>query len=122
MYWFTVVLVAAGIVDWLTDLPQAWRGVVLAGNLAFALYCLTRDALLPIFRGADDDTIALLVERMRPAFGSRLIASVQFVPGGGPSIGESVALTRAMITQTEQFAASVDFRQVVAVDRLLRPG
>lgn len=118
--WFVALLTAVALLDWWLDLPWGCRALLLAANLLLAAWCLLRYTVLPIARGGDDEAIALRVERMEPAFASRLIAAVQFDRPNALSPGESASIVKAMVRQTEQVAEAVDFRQVIEIEPMLK--
>jgi hypothetical protein len=74
----------------------------------------------PILYGPDDEQIALWVERERPEFATRLIASVQLAQSEAIPDGVSQSLVAAMIGQTEEMAAPVDFGAVIKLDQLVK--
>ena len=93
---------------------------MLALNLGIICYFVARHVFLPILHQPDDDTLALLVEKARPEFSSRLIASVQLTEPGGISTGESSDLVRALVEETESLARVIGFDQFVKTDQLKR--
>src|SRR5438309_1947847 len=73
-----LVLLGSGMaLDWWLDLAWGARAALLALNLGIVIYLIVRQVLHPIVHPPDDDALALLVEKARPEFCSRLIASVQ---------------------------------------------
>lgn len=109
-------------VDWWLELDWGVRLVLLLAQLGIAAFILFRMVLTPILRQPDDDELALLVEKARPQFRSRLIASLQLTrPGAIPS-GASPILVDAMVEETEAVAKPVDFNAVVPTDRLKKFG
>lgn len=121
--WFALILLGGILLDWFCDLSWLTRVVLLAGNLGVAGYALFRYGLQPLIWGPDDEDIALQVEHLEPAFATRLIAAVQF--GRAEELesqrsGGAVGLVRAMVAQTEQLAAGVDFGRVVRWESLIR--
>ncbi len=116
------LLALAMFLDWWLDLPWGARLVLLAAQLAVFGWILWQMILTPARRQPGDDELALLVERARPAFRSRLIASMQLTRPGAIPPGASAALVDAMVEETEAIAAPMDFHQVVATDRLKKLG
>jgi len=113
-----LALAATMLLDWLLDFPWLLRAVLLAGNLAALGYIVRREAIHPIARGTDEESLALLAERHNPSFATRLIAAVQFSQTEALPAGVSPALVGAMIRQTEEMAEPVDFTAMVPVQRL----
>jgi hypothetical protein len=73
-------------------------------------------------RRPDDDEVALMVEKARPTFRSRLIASLQLTRPGAIPPGSSAALVTALVAETQTLAHSVDFNAIVPTDRLKKFG
>ena len=118
-----VLLLGAGmLLDWWLDFPWSFRALVLGLDAALLGWWLVRYVLAPLVRQPDDDTFALMVEKGRPEFRSRLIASIQLTrPGAIPPQAAS-DLVRAMIGETEQMARPLDFTEVVSLDDLKKFG
>ena len=116
------LLALAMFIDWCFDLAWGVRLLLLLAQAALAGYILIRYVAAPLIRPPDEDELALMVERSRSVFRSRLIAAVQLTrPGAIPS-GASVGLVRALIEETEAIAAPMDFNAVVPTEKLKRLG
>src|SRR3954469_24974740 len=70
------LLALAMFVDWWLDLPWAARLVLLAAQLGALTYLLVRFVVRPLIRQPDEDELALMVEKARSVFRSRLIAAI----------------------------------------------
>lgn len=117
---FLTSLAVAALFDWLIGFPLWFRAIVLVAMAAGLGWILVHQLIRPIVFGPDDEQIALWVERERPEFATRLIASVQL---GQPDVipaGVSKSLVQAMVSQTEEMAGPVDFGSVIKVDRFLK--
>lgn len=112
------LLALAMFLDWWLDLPWAIRLLSLTGQLSVFGYLLVRYVAVPLLRQPDDDELALMMEKARPAFRTRLIAALQLARPGAVPPGASNALAYALVQDTETFAAPMDFRQIVPTDRL----
>jgi hypothetical protein len=117
---FVLLLAATMLLDFYPNLPFTARAALLTLTLATAGFALLYSVFGPLLYGPDDDRIALMVEDAEPAFGTRLIASVQLARPGAVPAGGSASLARALIAQTEALAEPMDFTRVVRTDRLLR--
>ncbi|MGF1632825.1 MAG: hypothetical protein ACFCVE_03155 [Phycisphaerae bacterium] len=117
-------LLVTCLLDWWLELPAWMRGLMLAGWLAGVGYVLVRHVVLPVRRGADDEQVALWVEKKTPGIASRLISTVQFTAQlttlGGMPAGMSGPMVRAMIEETEEMSRRIDFGSVVATDGLFK--
>jgi hypothetical protein len=118
--WFVGGLLACLLADWLFDLSWSARAVLFALNAATATFLLARQGIYPIVYGPDDEDIALEVEHMEPGFDTRLIAAVQFEQAGTLAPNEAPGLVRAMLAQTEELAAQINFNRVVRLDNMWR--
>jgi hypothetical protein len=120
------LLVAVGVellavvmfLDWWLDLPWGVRLFLLLGQLAILGYILARQVVLPLLRQPDEDSLALMVEKARPEFRTRLIASVQLSRPGSIPPGAAVSLVDALLVETKALSAPQDFRAIVPTDRL----
>lgn len=108
--------------DWWMDLPWSIRLVLLLAQAVVLVSILIRMVLLPLVRQPDEDEVALMVEKARPTFRSRLIASLQLTRPGAIPAGSSAALVSAMVNETQQIAANVDFKPIVPTERLKKFG
>jgi hypothetical protein len=109
-----VVALAAGmLVDWWMDLPFWARTLMLLADLAGLAALLFIFIIRPALRQPDDDTVALLVQKARPAFCTRLIAAMQLARPGGLTPGASAELVRALVKETEAMARRMDIREVI---------
>lgn len=106
--------------DWWLDLPWWARLIALLVQLCAFLYVFGRFVALPIFRQPDEDELALMVERARPEFRSRLISAIQLARPGGLPPGASAALVEALLEETETLASRVEFTRIVSTERLQR--
>jgi hypothetical protein len=106
--------------DYWLDLPWALRAVWLTAASMALLVIVIRHALGPWLRRADDDTLALLVEKHRSEFHSRLISAVQLARPRALPPGASAELARALVEETETLAQSADFRSIVSNKPLYR--
>src|SRR5690349_16621894 len=70
---FLVLALAAGmLLDWSLELPRVIRAIFLLADLVGLAYILARRAIYPLIYNADDETLALAVERFHPSFSTRL--------------------------------------------------
>jgi hypothetical protein len=116
-----VLLLAIGmLLDWYIELPWRVRAAILAIDLTVLTYMFLTFVIAPIIWGPDEDEAALMVERERPEFATRLIASVQLGRPGAVAAGASPAIVRAMIAQTEEIAAPIIFSDVVKTEPLIK--
>jgi hypothetical protein len=116
------LLALAMFLDWWLELPWVVRLASLLAQVGAFTYILTRFALAPILRQPDEDELALMIEKARPEFRSRLIAAVQLARPGAVPPGASAALAGALVAETEALAGPCDFRQIVPTDRLKKFG
>jgi len=116
-----VLLLAVGmLLDWYIEFPWRLRAAILAIDLTVLTYMLLTYVAAPVIWGPDEDEAALMVERERPEFATRLIASVQLGRPGAVAAGASPAIVRAMIAQTEEIAAPIIFSDVVKTEPLIK--
>ena len=116
------LLALAMFADWWLDLPWAARLVSLVVQLGIFAYILLRFIAAPVLRQPDDDELALMVEKAKPEFRSRLIASLQLTRPAAVPAGASTALVGALVEETEALARPGDFRKIVPTDRLKKFG
>src|SRR5688572_6973450 len=116
------LLALAMFLDWWLELPWVVRLVSLLVQLGAFAYILSRFVLVPILRQPEEDELALMIEKARPEFRSRLIAAVQLARPGAVPPGASSALAIATVAETEALAGPFDFRQIVPTDRLKKFG
>ncbi len=114
------VLALAMFLDWWLELPWGVRLISLAAQASLCGFILLRHVVAPLLRQPDEDDLALMVEKARPEFRSRLIASLQLVRPGAVPHGASASLVQALVAETEALARPGDFRQIVPTDRLKR--
>jgi hypothetical protein len=107
------MLAAVMFLDWWLDLAWGVRLVLLFAQAGVVVYILLRFVLTPVARQPDDDTLALMVEKARPVFRSRLIASIQLTRPDAIPPGASAMLVDAMVEQTEAMAEPMEFQRVV---------
>ena len=108
--------------DWWLNLPWNLRLVLLIGQAALLGIILFRLVLIPLWRQPDDDEVALMVEKARPSFRSRLIASLQLTRPGAIPRGSSPALVNAMVHETEEIAETTDFNSIISTERFKKFG
>src|SRR4051812_35283800 len=116
------VLALEMFADWWLELSWSLRLVLLIAQLSVLTFILTRLVAWPLLRRPDDDEVALMVEKARPTFRSRLIASLQLTRPGAIPPGSSAALVAALVAETQTLAHSVDFNAIVPTDRLKKFG
>jgi hypothetical protein len=116
------LLALAMFFDWWLDLPWGLRLLSLIVQVAIFAFLLLRMVVRPLIQQPDDDELALMVERARPEFRGRLIASVQLTHAGEVTPGTSAVMIDALVEETEAYAQAVDFRRVVSHERLQRFG
>jgi hypothetical protein len=116
-----VLLLAVGmLLDWYIEFPWRLRAAILAIDLTVLTYMFLTYVVAPVIWGPDEDEAALMVERERPEFATRLIASVQLGRPGAVAAGGSPTIVRAMIAQTEEIAAPIIFSDVVKTEPLIK--
>ena len=116
------MLALAMFLDWWLDLPRGIRALMLAAQAAILGIILWRMVLVPIIRQPSEEELALMVEKARPEFKSRLIAAVQLTRPGALGPNDSATMVEAMVEQTEAVAAPQDFTKIVSTERLQRVG
>jgi hypothetical protein len=116
------LIALAMFLDWWLDLPWGIRVVSLAAQVGVLGYILARFVLLPLWRQPDEDELALMVEKARPEFRSRLIAATQLTRPNALAAGASTSLVNALVAETETLARRCDFRQIVPTDRFKKFG
>jgi len=112
------ILALAMFLDWWLEMPWGVRLALLLGQLAVQAWILTRFVFLPVLRQPDEDTLALMVERARPEFRSRLISAIQLSRPGAMTPGTATDLVGSLIEETESMSRAQDFRAIVPTDRL----
>src|SRR2546430_14925846 len=106
-----VLLLAVGmLLDWYIEFPWRVRAAILAIDLTVLTYMFLTYVVAPVIWGPDEDEAALMVERERPEFATRLIASVQLGRPGAVAAGGAPTIVRAMISQKGGVAAPMAFR------------
>jgi hypothetical protein len=116
------LLALAMFLDWLMELPWAVRLVSLLVQIGVLGYITWHSILKPFLRQPDDDELALMVEKARPTFRSRLIASLQLTRPNGIPPGASPILVDSMVEETEALAKPIDFNAIISTDRLTKLG
>jgi len=116
------LLALAMFMDWWLDLPWGARFVLLAAQLGVFTYIFLRFVAQPLLHQPDEDDLALMVEKARSAFRSRLIAAVQLTRPGAIPAGTSAAMVDAMVQDTEAMAAPMDFNAIVSTEKLKKLG
>src|SRR6266700_5375520 len=109
------LLALAMFFDWWLDLPWGARLVLLGAQLGVFAYILLRFVAHPLLHQPDEDELALMVEKARSGFRSRLIAAVQLTRPGAIPAGTSGAMVDAMVQETEAMAAPMDFNAIVSM-------
>src|ERR1041385_3977492 len=112
------MLAAVMFLDWWLDLAWGVRLVLLLAQVGAVIYVLVRFVFTPLARQPDDDTLALMVEKARPEFRSRLIASIQLTRPEAVPPGASAMLVDAMVEQTEAMAEPIEFQRVVPTGQM----
>lgn len=112
------VLAVLMFLDWWLELPRWIRFVFLFAQVSGASFVFILLVLIPWVRRPDDDELALMVERARPEFRSRLIAAVQLARPATASPNTSAALVSALVEETSSRAAEMNFSAIVPLDRL----
>jgi hypothetical protein len=116
------LLALAMFFDWWLDLPYGVRLLLLIVQFAVFTFILLTMVVRPWLRQPDDDELALMVERARPEFRGRLIATIQLTRSSEVAPGTSAAMVDALVEETEAHAQPVDFAKIIATDRLQRFG
>ena len=114
-----LALMAGALLDWWIELPWAVRALLLAADIALVGYILWNYVVVPYQEQPDDDSVALVVEKGKPEFRSRLIASLQLTRPESAQPNMAMILVQRLVLETEKLADSMDFtgaRSVVAVD------
>jgi hypothetical protein len=112
------LLALAMFLDWWLELPWALRLISLMAQMFVAGFIGWQSVVRPLVRQPDEDELALMVEKGRPEFRTRLIAATQLSRPGALEPGVSAALVAALVMETEQLARESDFRQLVSTERL----
>ncbi len=112
------LLALAMFVDWWLDLPWAARLISLTAQLSVFAYLIIRYVAVPLLQQPDDDELALMMEKARPGFRTRLIASLQLARPGAIPPNASSSMAYALVQDTEAFAAPMDFQKIVPTERL----
>ncbi len=108
------------MVDWWLDLAWPLRAGLLFLQAAVLFHLLWRYVLHPLLFRPDDDTMALLVERHRPEFQSRLISALQLTRRGALPRGASRQIARELVAETEAMARPIHFPDVINPEKLTR--
>jgi hypothetical protein len=116
------VLAVAMFLDWWQEWPMSVRLLSLLVQAGLFGWLFLAFVLRPIFRQPNEDALALMVEKARPEFRSRLIAAVQLARPGAVPPTASLALAEAVIAEAGTLAQPADFRQIVPMDSLRRFG
>src|SRR3954470_9318688 len=117
----TVLLLAVGmLLDWFIEFPWRLRAAILAIDLTLLTYIFLSYVIAPVIWGPDEEEAALMVERERPEFQTRLIASVQLSRPGAIPAGASSTIVSAMIRQTEEIADPLNFAEVIKTEPLIK--
>ncbi len=114
------VLAVALFLDWWVELPWAVRLFSLLAQAGLLGWLLFGQVLRPILRQPNEDELALMVEKARPEFRSRLIAAVQLARPGAVPPSASRSMAAAVIAEAEGLAQPTDFRRIVSLTDLRR--
>jgi hypothetical protein len=106
--------------DWLIELPYWVRAALLVIDVGVVIWLAIRFAFWLLIFPADDDTLALAVERHEPRFEGRLICSVQLSREGAIPAGASRSLVSVMIREAVEIAHHVDFTAAIRAEALAR--
>ena len=115
--WAVSLLVLDLALDWVLNLPGAWRLALLAMN-ATVLLVVFYWTWLRRLREYDAVRVALQVETMYPQLQSLLVSYVQLQEGTERPVGASPALLRAMRRQALERTRALDFREIVRFSAL----
>jgi hypothetical protein len=114
-----VLLVAACFTDWLIDrwhdTPWSVRVLLVGVQLVAVAVAVFSLVLKPLLGRLPDDELALWVEQTQPAFGHRLISTVQLNRPNARLEGMSPELVAVVTRETEELARTADFGS--AIDR-----
>ena len=105
------------VVDWLEELPWLARAVLLLVNLGLIGLIARRQVVIPVQTAPDEDACALLVEQAWPDLRTRLIACIQLTRPSALQHGDSTAMVRELVGQTNLLAERINFRSVVSFRR-----
>lgn len=108
--------------DWWLELPWVVRLISLVVQTVLLGRILLRYVLAPLLHQPDEDDLALMVEKAKPEFRSRLIATVQLTRPGAMPKGASASLVGALRSETEALAGAGDFQSIVSTERLKKFG
>ena len=113
------MLAVAMFLDWWLEFPWWLRLLLLFGQFVAVTFLFLTQVFIPWIRQPSEEELALMVERSRPQFRSRLIASVQLLRAA-PALnaGQSPGLIAALAGETHSISAGLDFRDIVSTERL----
>jgi len=117
---FLLLVAVEMIVDWRLELPWALRLIWLLAALALVVHLVNEHVIIPVLDRLDTDRAALLIEKHFPEFNSRLISALQLTRPGALSGREATGLVSALVRQTEEDAAKLDFNTIVRTEGLRR--
>ena len=109
---------AEACLDILVDLPWIARALIFACTLAGSTCLLWRDTIRPLRKRMNDDAIGLMVEHALPVFRTRFIASIQLARTTNRE--KPHPLVSALVTETAETAANLNFGDVVGTRRMRR--
>lgn len=113
------MLAVAMFLDWSMELPWGVRFVLLFAQFVGVTFLFLTQVFIPWIRQPSEEELALMVERARPQFRSRLIASVQLLrTAPAATAGQSPALIAALADETRAISSGLDFRDIVSTERL----
>jgi hypothetical protein len=115
-----LALMAGALLDWWIELPWAVRALLLAADIALVGYILWNYVVVPYQEQPDDDSVALVVEKGKPEFRSRLIASLQLTRPESAQPNMAMILVQRLVLETEKLADSMDFTEVISTERFKR--
>jgi len=116
------LLALAMFLDWWLELPWTLRLVSLFAQAGLLTFLLVNHVVIPLLRQPDEDELALMVEKGKPGFRSRLIAAVQLARPGAVPPSASTSLADALVEETAALARPVDFASIVPTERLKKFG
>jgi hypothetical protein len=108
------------LIDWLIELPYWIRAALLVIDAGVVIWLAIRFAIWLLIFPADDDTLALAVERQEPRFAGRLICSIQLSREGAIPAGMSRSLVSAVIAEAVEITRGVDFTAAIKAESLAR--
>lgn len=115
---FFVFLAVNVALDWWLELSRVARALLLLVDFVVLAWIYLTQVIRPMMRPPDDADIALWIEQRAPELHSRLISAVQLSQNQGDA--RSTELVEALIAETEQIAAPIDFSVAVPAAPMFR--